>query len=715
MPQQIVLFPELHAARAPHVTPDEFTPVVIAEAPAEVRALPADDIEEKIDKVKATFKWLLRTHRTAFSISFGKDSSVTLGLAMEAAAERIRDGQAVQPFVILTCDTKTENPLVARLAQRESAKVRDWIARHHLPGSVHVATPSLASEFAVSIIGGRALPSMAGHKRDCTTSWKTEPLARLRKRLLGRNNLAAGQFVVSVTGVRRAESVARAGNLAKRAEANDRLVQTNADGNVALAPIIDWSYDDVFTYLGMCSNGLAHTYSDFKDVISLYREATGECMIGGSDNSPRASGCGSRTGCWCCLAVQNDRSMDNMVKEPHNAFMQPLAAFRRFLANTFHDLSRRTWVGRTIDANGYLRFAVDGYNPDMLQDLLRYALTIDADERDAAARLGIRPRFQIVSEEALLAISAQWSLQGFALPFTALHIYRQVANGARFPVPDVPEAPKTPIPPARFIYVGQHWGGDGAGDYAGLRDPLLEAFGGAGCLGTREIITKGERRTIMDVSTDTLFSIDPEGATLFMAFEMERLVDEWHGPKARRPILMGGHHVAGIEYRQYVSYGLLSVAKGQEGVIDEILRRTAWRERHGLAGYQYDHQRALAMSVASPVPIRPSLAEIAERRQAEIQLRRAAKRRALRQGRLSLTDLFRDWAPDVSWHRLVQQGQLPMIAIPRAKHGRLVLRHLIDRHSLLRFLEDHPLVMQRVRAHRTRRRTCQADLFRHAA
>lgn len=243
----------------------------------------------------------------------------------------------------------------------------------------------------------------------------------------------------------------------KRAEAADRLVQTNTDGNIAIAPIIEWSYDDVFTYLGMCSNGLEETYSDFARVIEIYREATGECAIAGSDSNRTAAACGSRTGCFTCLAVKNDRSMDQMVKEPHNAFMRPLAAFRTFLANTFHDLSRRTWVGRSIDENGYIRFAVDGYSPAMLQELLRIALTIDIEEREAAARLGIEPRFQIVSMEALLAISAHWSLQGFALPYTALALYRQIERGARYPVPEVPEAPKVPIPPARYIHVGRGW------------------------------------------------------------------------------------------------------------------------------------------------------------------------------------------------------------------------------------------------------------------
>lgn len=182
-------------------------------------------------------------------------------------------------------------------------------------------------------------------------------------------------------------------------------------------------------------------------------------------------------------------------------------------------------------------------------------------------------------------------------------IYRDILRGARYPVPDVPEAPKQPIPPARYIFVGTDWDQDAGWRFSGLRDAMAEAFGGAGCIGQREIVSQGESRTIMDVARSETFSIDAEGASMFLEFELDRVVDEWHVPAAGRKFLIDGHYVSGIEYRNYVSYGFLSVAKGQEGRIDEILRRTSWRERHGLAGWQYDHERALAMSVEAPIPM----------------------------------------------------------------------------------------------------------------
>lgn len=689
-----------------------FEPVELDSAPAAVVAMPDATMEEKIAKAKAVLKWLMTTYRTSWSTSFGKDSSCVLGLALSVAADIVRAGGTVKPFVVMTADTLTDNPAVAALAQREAAKVRAWIARFNLPGEFHVAVPNLASQFAVAVFGGRALPSMAGNKRDCAVDLKSQPLTRLRKAALGKNKIAAGDFVVSVSGVRKSESAVRAMNVTRRKESDVAVIQTNEEGNVALAPILHWDWDDVFGYLGLCANGMEETYSTMADTIDVYRDAIGECVIASSDEAgaKAAKPCSSRFGCWNCLQVKDDRSMDQMVQEPQYSYMRPLAQFRTFLKNTFYDLSRRTWVGRTIDQNGYLRFAVDGYSPSMLQEMLRIALTIDIEEREAAERLGIAPRFQIVSLEALVAISASWSLQGFALPYTAWRIYREVQNGARYPVPDVPEAPKVDIPPARYIKVGRGWSNSDEWAYAGLRDVMLDAFGGAGCIGNREIVSKGEQRVVMDANTAPEFSIDAEGAALFVMFEMDRHIDEWHGPNARKPLLIEGHHVAGIEYRAYVSYGLLSIAKSQVAKVDEILRRTAWRERMGLAGYQYDHERALAMSVEASEPEVLTAEEATAERQAAVETRRAVKGRALGERRLSLCDLYRDWAPDVAWRRLLRSGALPMVALPRGRNGRLVLRHLIRQERLVGFLRDNPLVLERVKAHRAKRGNAQGGL-----
>ena len=592
MPDQISLFPDLGTS-SPEPCFSSDIPVVLDTVPASIMDLPVTDIEERIFKAKEALKWLISHYKTSFSTSFGKDSSCTLGLAMAAAAELAQEGATILPFTVLTADTTCENPAVAALADGEITKVIDWINRHSLPGSVHVARPALSSQFAVSVIGGRSLPSLVGTKRDCTTDWKSVPLTRLSKKVLGKPS--ASDIVVSVTGVRRSESLARAANLELRGESDIRIVGTNQQGRGSMAPIIEWNYDDVFEYLGLCASGLIATYSNMAPVIETYRDALGECVMASSDSKEAKASkpCSARFGCWTCLQVKDDRSMDQMVTEPKHAYMRPLANFRTFLKNTFYDLSRRTMIGRSVDEEGYIRFAIDAYSPPMLQELLKYALTIDIEEREAAAKLGIAPRFQIVSLESLLAISAQWSLQGYARPFTALAIYRDILRGQRFPIPETQEYPKVPIPPAAGrIFVGRE--DEDNQPFDGLYDVMLDAFGGDGCLGHKDIVSKGQASRVMDVNLAEAFSIDPEGASLFEMFEMDRHIDEWHNPG--RLSRLEGLAIAGVEYRVYVSYGLLSLAKGKEGQVDRLLKRTARFERLGLAGYQDNTSRALALS-----------------------------------------------------------------------------------------------------------------------
>lgn len=267
MPEQINLFPELGPVTSRSDCPDVFVPRVIAQAPAHVVAMPEGSEVEKIAKAKAVLKWLMSTYHTAYSTSWAKDSSCVMGLAMFEATELQAEGIPVKSFAVLTANTMVENPSVLAVAKKEMAKLQRWFDARNLPGTIHIARPNLASQFAVAIIGGRALPSTPQTQRDCTTSWKSLPLTRLRKAVLGTNDLVNGKFVVSVTGVRKSESVLRAANMAARQESPDSIIQINADGNVALAPIANWSWDEVFNYLGMAKNGLEETYSDFADVI----------------------------------------------------------------------------------------------------------------------------------------------------------------------------------------------------------------------------------------------------------------------------------------------------------------------------------------------------------------------------------------------------------------------------------------------------------------
>ena len=52
-------------------------------------------------------------------------------------------------------------------------------------------------------------------------------------------------------------------------------------------------------------------------------------------------------------------------------------------------------------------------------------------------------------------------------------------------------------------------------------------------------------------------------------------------------------------YRYYVMIGAVSVPLSQLSTVDGMLRRSAWRVKHGLAEH-YDHDALMARTVARP-------------------------------------------------------------------------------------------------------------------
>lgn len=711
---------------------DRFVPVVLAQAPEVVLSMPENSIEEKIAKAVEVLKWAMASYEISFSYSGGKDSSTVLSLAMQAARLLQQEGVPIKRFAILNSDTLQENPEVLGVIKKEIVKIQKWIDDYNLPGEIKVTQPPLSSQYMVSIIGGKSIISTPFTNKNCTPDLKSHPLTKARVELFGHNDVANGRFVANVTGVRFSESERRKANMEGRAESPVQLVMTDAKENVFLAPIAYWDTDTVMEYIGLASNQLLpfKTYSDFVDVWQIYKESTGECSVGRGDQPSK--GCSARHGCWACTMVKDDKSMNAMVKDEKYSYMRPLAAFRDYLLNTLFDMNRRTWVGRSIKY-GYITFKPDAYAPAELQKLLRYALTIDVEEQQKAALLGIKPRFQIISVEALFAIDAHWSLQGFTLPHAGLKIFREVyLEGQRFPVPDVVPFPKVPIPDARYIYVGDEWDDNAHNaEFTGLRNPLAEiaSMDQNPCLGLRTVSRYGVQRSVLNVNTDDVFSVDAESALMILEFELDRLVDKYHGPDVVN--LAPGGAVAGQGYLFYVQYGTLTLAANQVSKADEILRRTAWRERMGLAGYNYNHDAALLLSLErSPAEVERWAKEYSSIKAERILLQkkrveRAAKRAHLERC-LTVTDLYRDWAPNVPWRQLIRQGRLVAFKGPAAPAGSgrsrptamkcWSLHHLTRAYNLLKFIKGDSEVRERVKAHRcvARKRGYQMDFLNAA-
>ncbi len=524
-------------------------------------ALSEDALTRASRRIRAL---LVNRHPIALAFSSGKDSSALASVTLATAAQLHREGVEIPPIIIVNSDTGVEQPEIVSLAVSELKKMRDFALLHGLPVRTMRGQPTLSDSFPVRVIGGRALPAFPDSRGDCSVNWKVDVNKRLLAKAMKEAKKSTWAEPVVMTGVRQEESTARDARIAVRGEIAEGT-WTNENGQLRASPILDWTLDDVWEYLGECAAGVRPSYSDFQETMRIYRDAGGSsCVIVADMRSEgNRKPCGTRTGCWACTRVRDDRSMANMLQSDpaRYGYLEPLARLRDFIANTQYDWSRRQFVGRSIDKEGYIEIGADTYNPHMLQDLLRYALS-------AQAKSGVR----VVSLKALFAIDARWSLYGLCPPFTALKIYREVEDGQLTLAPRVPAVPKTPVPKLGRIHVGTDWYEvTGIHSTTGLRDACLEAADGCGI----SYRTLPNGALVVQNELEHEMGVDEESASLFLDFEADRHI-------ARH--CSSDCHDWTLGYRTYLRFGMLTLAKGSSAMADAILRRTQWRQANGLHG-----------------------------------------------------------------------------------------------------------------------------------
>jgi hypothetical protein len=122
-----------------------------------------------------------------------------------------------------------------------------------------------------------------------------------------------------------------------------------------------------------------------------------------------------------------------------------------------------------------------------------------------------------------------------------------------------------------YLWVGEAWQQELE---CGFRDPSLEcATGGEGyCMGVK---TLKNGLTVMDCETEDCFSVDLEGAWFCLEPGMGMLESFLDTHKMN-------DCYSTAAYIRWASLGIIQVAKGKEGVVDKILRRSVWKHNNGL-------------------------------------------------------------------------------------------------------------------------------------
>lgn len=550
----------------------------------DITSLPTADKVERA--IQAITKLLLEKRPLSVAYSGGKDSSVMAALTLEAARRLQEQGAKLPPILFTHARTGVDNPAVDMVAKMEIERIRQYAASQSLPVRVDITEPALNDSWAVRIISGRALPTFANSSsRDCAISWKLVPQKRQRKAAM-KELKASGKPVVLI-GTRFEESTSRAARMNERGELDTEVWSEeiiNASGKVTstedrLSPIAFWTQEDIWVFLSELSSGERTSYTDAKDLWDIYRDGGNTSCAVVSDDVMKANAkaCGARFGCALCVAVGRDKSLEAMLEsdEKYN-FLVPLNHLQRFMVDTQYDMSRRMWLGRTIQDDGYIAIAPDVYSPAMQRELLSYALTVDRDEKIAARKLGIAPRFELISMEQLLAIDCIWSIQGHQpRAFEAIHIWESIyEHGKSFRPPAVdPTQFDKKIPKPRWLHVG-HWDSDPGFNsmYSGARNLMADFTGATESGGCMHNMVLGDGRVVMAIETSDLFDISTEGTELFIAFEV--LEDQIHKKYEDR--------LPSEAFRHYQMLGTVSTSKRHVGLIDDMLRRTAWKERHGV-------------------------------------------------------------------------------------------------------------------------------------
>jgi DNA sulfur modification protein DndC len=289
-----------------------------------------DGLRSTVDAAVQQVKALYRSDPIPWVVGYsgGKDSTATLQIVWMALAELPAEDRHKSVHVI-TNDTLVENPVVATWVNRSLESIAAAAVAQGLPIEPHRLTPEVHDTFWVNLIG-RGYPAPNRRFRWCTERMKINPSTKFIKDVVRAN----GEAII-VLGTRKAESAARAARIAKY-EANTIRAHLSPHNDLASAlvfkPIVDWTNDDVWTFLLQYKNPWGH---DNKSLMTMYRTASpdAECPVVVDTSTPS---CGnSRFGCWTCTVVDKDKSMSAMIQnDAEKEWMQPLLDIRDEIADT---------------------------------------------------------------------------------------------------------------------------------------------------------------------------------------------------------------------------------------------------------------------------------------------------------------------------------------------------------------------------------------------
>ena len=368
-----------------------------------------EDFNVVVDKLEKQIQELYCEDKIPWVVGYsgGKDSTATLQLVWNAVKHLPKEKLHKEIYVIST-DTLVENPAVAMWVTSSLEKMRIEAEKQNLPIIPNRLTPEVNDSFWVNLIG-RGYPAPRPKFRWCTERLKISPANKFVLDVVNKNSEA-----IMVLGTRKAESQARKKVMENYESQSTRdFLSRNSNPQFERVwiypPIVDWSNDDVWEYLITIDNPWGF---DNDQLMEMYRSGTedNECPLVVDTSTPS---CGdSRFGCFVCTLVDQDKSMNAMIKnDDEKKWMTPLADFRnKFLSKEdrkYREFKRRNGAIMLINNSVEQKKLIPGpykqsYRKILLTELLK------AQEKVRASGVEGTDDFTVISDEELQAIRAIW-------------------------------------------------------------------------------------------------------------------------------------------------------------------------------------------------------------------------------------------------------------------------------------------------------------------
>ena len=314
-------------------------------------------------------KTIRRKRITAVATSHGKDSTLTLLIALQAheklMAEGVLDSQS--PFIVTNIDTGVEAVMGIMLARYSRHQLEEYCREKSINLQYRVGTPPLAKQYAALYFSGLKIISTGRTNADCSEIMKVDTAEHLYRAL----EADYGTGIVTLLGSRTSESATRAASIRRRGHHTltaEDLLMNDDNGRKVFLPIVDMSDEALWYCLQhagtnpirqLPDGGSLPSYADNHRILRLlYRDST----TGEEKTCPESAiklkgvgtpgGCGgsSRSGCYLCTRIQKDKSSNKLNELPRfGVFGKNAERVRNWIYVAAQDSRYRTWHSRAID------------------------------------------------------------------------------------------------------------------------------------------------------------------------------------------------------------------------------------------------------------------------------------------------------------------------------------------------------------------------------